>query len=160
MLLAQFYYAGRELLFCCGVLTAFFVFFVAEGWFDSFTLEHFADTCLRLRSFETTSLILAPSLLSSTFSGWWKLQCWLHPISIFSFFERHNGPASAAPCQEGHFWKRSETKKRILRVAQKTQIRAALQELLESLPDRMWRETMRSKCAKTEDSENPLEPNF
>ena len=53
---------------------------------------------------------------------------------FFSFFERHNGPASAAPCQEGHFWKRSETKKRILRVAQKTQIRAALQELLESLP--------------------------
>ena len=50
------------------------------------------------------------------------------------FFESHNGPASAAPCQEGHFWKRSETKKRILRVAQKTQIRAALQELLESLP--------------------------
>ena len=35
-------------------------------------------------------------------------------------------------------------KKRILRVAQKTQIRAALQELLEILPDRMWRETMRS----------------
>ena len=57
---------------------------------------------------------------------------------FFSFFPRlflrHNGPASAAPCQEGHFWKRSETKKRILRVAQKTQIRAALQELLESLP--------------------------
>ena len=52
----------------------------------------------------------------------------------FFFFLRHNGPASAAPCQEGHFWKRSETKKRILRVAQKTQIRAALQELLESLP--------------------------
>ena len=38
---------------------------------------------------------------------------------------------------EGHFWKRSEAKKRIRRVAQKTQIRAALQELLESLPDRM-----------------------
>ena len=31
VLLAQLYYAGRELLFCCGVLTAFFVFFVAEG---------------------------------------------------------------------------------------------------------------------------------
>ena len=61
-----------------------------------------------------------------------------------------------APCQEGHFWKRSETKKRILRVAQKTQIRATLQELLGSLPDRMWKETMRSKCAKTEDSENPV----
>ena len=60
VLLAQLYYAGRELLFCCGVLTAFFVFFVAEGWFDSFTLEHFADTSLRLRSFETTSLFLAP----------------------------------------------------------------------------------------------------
>ena len=56
VLLAQLYYAERELLYCCGVLTAFFVFFVAEGWFDSFTLEHFADTCLRLRSFETTSL--------------------------------------------------------------------------------------------------------
>ena len=68
-------------------------------------------------------------------------------LSFLFFFERHNGPASAAPCQEGHFWKRSETKKRILRVAQKTQIRAALQELLESLPDRMWKETMRSKCA-------------
>ena len=37
-------------------------------------------------------------------------------------------------CQEGHFWKRFETKKRFFRVAQKTQIRAALQELLESLP--------------------------
>ena len=55
-------------------------------------------------------------------------------FSFFLFFFRHNGPASAAPCQEGHFWKRSETKKRIPRVAQKTQIRAALQELLESLP--------------------------
>ena len=75
---------------------------------------------------------------------------------LFFPFYRHNGPASAAPCQEGHFWKRSETKKRILRVAQKTQIRAALQELLESLPDRMWKETMRSKCAKTDDSENPV----
>ena len=31
VLLAQLYYAGRELLFCCGVLTAFFVFFVAEA---------------------------------------------------------------------------------------------------------------------------------
>ena len=29
-------------------------------------------------------------------------------ISIFSFF-RHNGPATAAPLQEGRFWKRSET---------------------------------------------------
>ena len=58
-----------------------------------------------------------------------------------------------APCQEGHFWKRSGTKKRILRVAQKTQIRAALQEILESLPDRMVRETMGSKFAKTVDSE-------
>ena len=55
--------------------------------------------------------------------------------NCFFVLERHNGPASAAPCQEGHFWKRSETKKRILRVAQKTQIRAALQELLGSLPD-------------------------
>ena len=72
-------------------------------------------------------------------------------ILVLSFF-LHNGPASAAPCQEGHFWKRSETKKRILRVAQKTQIRAALQEILESLPDRMARETRRSKCAKTVDS--------
>ena len=26
VLLAQLYYAGRELLFCCGVLTAFLVF--------------------------------------------------------------------------------------------------------------------------------------
>ena len=43
-------------------------------------------------------------------------------LKLFFFFLRHNGPASAAPCQEGHFWKRSETKKRILRVAQKTQI--------------------------------------
>ena len=51
-----------------------------------------------------------------------------------SFF-RQNGPASAAPVQEGHFWKRSETKKRILRVAQRTQTRTALQELLESLPN-------------------------
>ena len=36
VLLAQLYYAERELLFCCGVLTAFLVCFVAEGWFDSF----------------------------------------------------------------------------------------------------------------------------
>ena len=72
---------------------------------------------------------------------------------FFPLFLRHNGPASAAPCQEGHFWKRSETKKRILRVAQKTQIRAALPEILESLPDRMVRETRRSTCAKTVDSE-------
>ena len=72
------------------------------------------------------------------------------------FWGRQNGPATARPLQEGRFWKRSETKKRILRVAQKTQIKAALQELLESLPDRMWNETMRSKCAKTEDTENPV----
>ena len=68
VLLAQLYYAGRELLFCCGVLTAFLVCFVAEGWFDSFPLEHFADTCLRLGSFETTSLFLAQSFLSSLIS--------------------------------------------------------------------------------------------
>ena len=34
----------------------------------------------------------------------------------------------------------------------KAQVGAALQELLGRLPDRMWRETMRSKCAKTVDS--------
>ena len=45
-----------------------------------------------------------------------------------SFFKRQNGPATAAPVQEGHFWKRSETKKRILRVAQETQMKAALRE--------------------------------
>ena len=28
---------------------------------------------------------------------------------IFFFFSRHNGPASAAPVQEGQFWKRSES---------------------------------------------------
>ena len=65
VLLAQLYYAERELLFCCGVLTAFLVCFLAEGWFDSFPLEHFAGTCLRLRSFETTSLFLAQSFLSN-----------------------------------------------------------------------------------------------
>ena len=26
-------------------------------------------------------------------------------LKLFFFFLRHNGPASAAPCQEGHFWK-------------------------------------------------------
>ena len=30
--------------------------------------------------------------------------------SCVSFLFRQNGPASAAPVQEGHFWKRSETK--------------------------------------------------
>ena len=35
VLLAQLYYAERELLFCCGVLFAF-LGFVAEGLFDSF----------------------------------------------------------------------------------------------------------------------------
>ena len=55
MLLAQLYYAERELQFCCGVLIAFLGFFGAEGLFDSLPLEHFADTCFRLRSFETTS---------------------------------------------------------------------------------------------------------
>jgi len=64
----------------------------------------------------------------------------------FSFF-------SPFFCQEGHFWKRSETKKRTLRAAQKTQRRAALQELLESLPAKMWKETLRSKCAKTGSTE-------
>ena len=59
MQLAQLYYVERE--FCCGVLTAFLGFFVAEGLFDSFPLEDFAETCLRLRSFETTSLFLDPS---------------------------------------------------------------------------------------------------
>ena len=62
VLLAQLYYAERELLPCCGVRFAFLGFFVAEGLFDSFPLEDFAETCLRLRSFETTSLFLAPSL--------------------------------------------------------------------------------------------------
>ena len=38
--------------------------------------------------------------------------------SCICFF-RHNGPATAAPVQEGQFWKRSETKKRLHRVAQK-----------------------------------------
>ena len=71
-------------------------------------------------------------------------------------FERHNGPAPARPLQEGRFWKRSETKKRILRVAQKTKIRAALLELLESLPARICKETLRSKNAKTDDTENPM----
>ena len=33
VLLAQLYYAERELLFCCGVLIAFLDFFVAEGLF-------------------------------------------------------------------------------------------------------------------------------
>ena len=77
-------------------------------------------------------------------------------VNILFFFLRHNGPAPARPLQEGRFWKRSETRKRILRVAQKTQIKSALQELLESLPDRMWKESMRSKCAKTEDTESPV----
>ena len=45
VLLAQLYYAERELLFCCGVLFAFLGFFGAEGVFDSLRLEHFADTC-------------------------------------------------------------------------------------------------------------------
>ena len=31
VLLAQLYYAERELLFCCGVLIAFLGFFMAEG---------------------------------------------------------------------------------------------------------------------------------
>ena len=46
VLLAQLYYAERELLLCCGVLSAFLGFFVAEGLFDSFTPEDFAETCL------------------------------------------------------------------------------------------------------------------
>ena len=88
---------------------------------------------------------------------WRKFSKILAKFAIFFFFfERHNGPAPARPLQEGRFWKRSETKKRILRVAQKTQVKAALQELLESLPDRMWKETKRSKCAKTEDTKNPV----
>ena len=106
---------------------------------------------------DRTLVDFAPNaFFEKQFAGIWA---WIQnhgDFVFFLFFERHNGPASAAPCQEGHFWKRSETKKRILRVAQKTQIRAALQELLESLPDRMWRETMRSKCAKTVDSEKPV----
>ena len=71
MQLAQLYYVERE--FCCGVLTAFLGFFVAEGLFDSFPLEDFAETCLRrtlrLRSFETTSLFLAPSFCHPHFLG-------------------------------------------------------------------------------------------
>jgi hypothetical protein len=45
VLLAQLYYAERELLLCCGVLSAFLGFFGAEGVFDSLPLELFADTC-------------------------------------------------------------------------------------------------------------------
>ena len=48
-------------------------------------------------------------------------------FSLFlSFFWRQNGPATAAPFQEGHFWKKSETSKRILRVAQHSQRRYSL----------------------------------
>jgi hypothetical protein len=75
--LAQLYYVERE--FCCGVLTAFLGFFVAEGLFDSFPLEDFAETCLRLScfprgstsllSFETVMSFLLLSFLSSTVSG-------------------------------------------------------------------------------------------
>ena len=67
VLLAQLYYAERELLLCCGVLTAFLGFFGAEGVFDSLPLELFADTSLRLRSFETTSCFLAPEPHDSRF---------------------------------------------------------------------------------------------
>jgi hypothetical protein len=33
-----------------------------------------------LLSFETVMSFLLLSFLSSTVSGWWKLQCWLHPL--------------------------------------------------------------------------------
>ena len=75
-------------------------------------------------------------------------------FSLYFLFERHNGPASAAPCQEGHFWKRSETKKANSSRSTKTQIRAVLQELLEILP--AVERTMRFKCAKTVGSEKPV----
>ena len=58
VLLAQLYYAERELLFCCGVFFAF-LGFVAEGLFDSFPLEHFADTCLRSRGIRSRGIRLA-----------------------------------------------------------------------------------------------------
>ena len=38
----------------------------------------------------------------------------------------------------------------VLRVVQKTQIRAALQESLESLPDRMWRDLIKKRYFKKE----------
>ena len=49
---------------------------------------------------------------------WYAHYPFQNQLSFFFFFLRQNGPASAAPLQEGRFWKRSETKKRILRVAQ------------------------------------------
>ena len=44
VLLAQLYYAERELLLCCGVLSAFLGFFGAGGAFESLPLELFVDT--------------------------------------------------------------------------------------------------------------------
>ena len=59
VLLAQLYYAERELLFCCGVLFSFLGFFGAEGVFDSLRLEHFADTCfLTLEILRNNILVL------------------------------------------------------------------------------------------------------
>ena len=62
VLLAQLYYAERELLFCCGILNAFLGFFVSEGLFDSFPLEHFA--VLKAQFFVEKSLKILPNLLN------------------------------------------------------------------------------------------------
>ena len=48
VLLAQLYYAERELLFCCGVLTAILGFFVAEGLFDSLNGFLSSIFCLKI----------------------------------------------------------------------------------------------------------------
>ena len=40
---------------------------------------------------------------------------------MFLLFFLQNGPATAAPFKEGRFWKRSETTRRILRVADNLQ---------------------------------------
>ena len=44
VLLAQLYYAERELLFCCGVLFAFLGFFGGWGVFDSLPFEFKAQS--------------------------------------------------------------------------------------------------------------------
>ena len=56
VLLAQFNYAVRGLLFCCGVLFAVLRFFGADGAFESLPLELFFQHLFALNLFPRGSL--------------------------------------------------------------------------------------------------------
>ena len=76
----------------------------------------------RARSRLCRSQILQENMRLKALAEIYKMHCdsfaplsW-DPSGFSKLFFRQNGPATAAPFQEGSFWKRSEKKAQILRV--------------------------------------------